>query len=54
MFMLPVLHEAVCSGDPELVQLVLQYRDFQRYNKRTVGVPELLQKLKEVGNVLYG
>ncbi|PVD33068.1 hypothetical protein C0Q70_08517 [Pomacea canaliculata] len=42
-----VLHEAVCSGDPELVQLVLQYRDFQRYNKRTVGVPELLQKLKE-------
>ncbi|XP_076452626.1 ankyrin repeat domain-containing protein 13D-like [Babylonia areolata] len=42
-----VLHESVCSGDPELVQLVLQYRDFQRYNKRTVGIPELLQQLKE-------
>lgn len=42
-----VLHEGVCSGDPELVQLVLQYRDFQRYSKRTVGIPELLQKLKE-------
>lgn len=42
-----VLHEAVCSGDPELVQVVLQHRDFQRYSKRTVGVPELLQKLRE-------
>ncbi|GFO07626.1 ankyrin repeat domain-containing protein 13b [Plakobranchus ocellatus] len=42
-----VLHEAVCSGDPELVQLVLQHRDFQRYSKRTVGVPDLLKKLEE-------
>ena len=43
-----VLHEGVCSGDPEMVQLILQYRDFQRFNKRTIGVPELLQKLNEV------
>ncbi|KAK6192849.1 hypothetical protein SNE40_004249 [Patella caerulea] len=42
-----VLHETVSTGDPELVQLVLQYRDYQRYNKRTASVPELLQKLKE-------
>ncbi|RUS84808.1 hypothetical protein EGW08_007423 [Elysia chlorotica] len=42
-----VLHEAVCSGDPEIVQLVLQHRDFQRYSKRTVGVPDLLKKLEE-------
>ncbi|XP_069136518.1 ankyrin repeat domain-containing protein 13D-like [Argopecten irradians] len=42
-----VLHEAVSTGDPELVQLVLKHRDYQRYSKRTVGVPELLQKLKE-------
>lgn len=42
-----VLHEAVATGDPELVQLVLKYRDHQRYTKRSVGVPELLQKLKE-------
>ncbi|KAJ8312912.1 hypothetical protein KUTeg_010285 [Tegillarca granosa] len=35
------------SGDPELVQLVLKHRDYQRYSKRTVGVPELLQKLKD-------
>ena len=45
---MPVLHEGVCSGDPEMVQLILQYRDFQRFNKRTVGIPELLQKLNEV------
>lgn len=43
-----VLHEAVSTGDPELVQIVLKHRDYQRYSKRTVGVPELLQKLKEV------
>ncbi|CAL1544586.1 unnamed protein product [Lymnaea stagnalis] len=42
-----VLHEAVCTGDPEIVQLVLQHRDFQRYSKRTVGVPDLLQRLQE-------
>ncbi|XP_041349003.1 ankyrin repeat domain-containing protein 13B-like [Gigantopelta aegis] len=42
-----VLHESVGTGDPELVQMILQCRDCQRYNKRTVGVPELLQKLKE-------
>lgn len=42
-----VLHEAVATGDPELVQLILKYRDHQRYTKRSVGVPELLQKLKE-------
>ncbi|CAG5135373.1 unnamed protein product [Candidula unifasciata] len=42
-----VLHEAVCTGDPEIVQLVLQYRDFQRYSKRTFGVPDLLRKLEE-------
>lgn len=42
-----VLHESTSTGDPELVQLVLQYRDYQRHTKRTVGVPELLQKLKE-------
>ena len=39
--------EAVSTGDPELVQLCLQYRDFQRYQRRTEGVPELLQKLRE-------
>jgi hypothetical protein len=45
---LPVVQEAVSTGDPELLQLVLERRDFQRYSSRVGGIPELLQKLKEV------
>ena len=43
-----VLQEAVSTGDPELVQLCLQHRDYQRSNNRTEGVPALLQRLREV------
>jgi hypothetical protein len=43
-----VVQEAVATGDPELLQLVLERRDFQRYSSRIGGIPELLQKLKEV------
>lgn len=43
-----VVQEAVSTGDPELLQLVLERRDFQRYSSRVGGIPELLQKLKEV------
>lgn len=43
-----VVQEAVATGDPELLQLVLERRDFQRYSSRVGGIPELLQKLKEV------
>lgn len=42
-----VTHEAVSSGDPELLQRVLQYRDYQRYLARTRGVPRLLKALSE-------
>ncbi|XP_023723988.1 ankyrin repeat domain-containing protein 13D isoform X3 [Cryptotermes secundus] len=42
-----VVQEAVATGDPELLQLVLERRDFQRYSSRVGGIPELLQKLKE-------
>uniref|UniRef100_A0A7M4F099 Ankyrin repeat domain 13D n=2 Tax=Crocodylus porosus TaxID=8502 RepID=A0A7M4F099_CROPO len=41
-----VLQEAVSTGDPEMVQLVLQYRDYQRATKRLAGIPELLSKLR--------
>lgn len=44
-----VLQEAVSTGDPELVQLVLQYRDFKRATERLAGIPELLSKLRKVG-----
>lgn len=41
-----VVQEAVATGDPELLQLVLERRDIQRYTSRMAGIPELLQKLK--------
>lgn len=43
-----VLQEAVSTGDPELVQLVLQYREFKRATERLAGIPELLSKLRQV------
>lgn len=43
-----VLQEAVSTGDPEMVQLVLQYRDYQRATRRLAGIPELLNKLRRV------
>lgn len=48
-----VLQEAVSTGDPELVQLVLQYRDFKRATERLAGIPELLSKLRQVKIVFY-
>jgi len=42
-----VVQEATSTGDPDLVQLVLDNRDRQRYSARVGGIPELLQKLKE-------
>jgi hypothetical protein len=42
-----VVQEAVATGDPELLHMVLERRDFQRYSNRMAGIPELLQRLKE-------
>lgn len=41
------VQEAVATGDPELLALVLERRDFQRYSSRVAGIPELLQRLKQ-------
>ncbi|TRY63379.1 hypothetical protein TCAL_03653 [Tigriopus californicus] len=41
-----VVQEAVSTGDPELLQLVLEKRDSQRHSSRIGGIPDLLQKLK--------
>ncbi|NXS90678.1 AN13D protein, partial [Jacana jacana] len=49
-----VLQEAVSTGDPEMVQLVLQYRDYQRATRRLAGIPELLSKLRRVRPHLRG
>uniref|UniRef100_M4ACC5 Ankyrin repeat domain 13B n=1 Tax=Xiphophorus maculatus TaxID=8083 RepID=M4ACC5_XIPMA len=44
-----VLQEAVSTRDPELVRLVLRYRDYQRTAKRLAGIPVLLERLRQVG-----
>ncbi|XP_017289864.1 ankyrin repeat domain-containing protein 13B isoform X2 [Kryptolebias marmoratus] len=42
-----VLQEAVSTRDPELVRLVLCYRDYQRTAKRLAGIPVLLERLRQ-------
>lgn len=46
--LLLVLQEAVSTGDPEMVQLVLQRRDYLKASTALGGVPELLSKIREV------
>ncbi|XP_066545397.1 ankyrin repeat domain-containing protein 13A [Amia ocellicauda] len=41
------LQEAVSTGDPEMVQLVLQRRDYLKASTALAGVPELLCKIRE-------
>lgn len=48
IFLSLVVQEAISTGDPELVQLILQHRDFQRAASRIGGIPELLEKLRQV------
>ncbi|XP_034728020.1 ankyrin repeat domain-containing protein 13A [Etheostoma cragini] len=42
-----VLQEAVSTGDPEMVQLVLQRRDYLKASTALGGVPQLLAKIRE-------
>jgi len=48
-----VVQEAVGTGNPELLQLVLARRDYQRYCNRVAGIPELLHKLKQVNYMQF-
>jgi len=43
-----VVQEATATGNPRLVQLVLEERDKVRYGARMGGIPDLLIKLKDV------
>ncbi|CAM4554072.1 unnamed protein product [Leuciscus chuanchicus] len=42
-----VLQEAISTRNPELVRLVLRYRDYQRTTKRLAGIPRLLERLRQ-------
>ncbi|KAL0272496.1 UNVERIFIED_CONTAM: hypothetical protein PYX00_005438 [Menopon gallinae] len=41
------VQEAVATGNPEMVQLLLERRDVQRRTMRIGGIPQLLLKLRE-------
>lgn len=45
-----VLHEAIATNDPELVQLVLEKRELQRASKRAKAIPALLRKIRDVSD----
>ncbi|GCC26135.1 ankyrin repeat domain-containing protein 13A [Chiloscyllium punctatum] len=45
-----VLQEAVSTGDPELLEKILQYRDYNRINSQLNGVPELLSKIQKTSD----
>lgn len=42
-----VVHEAVSTGDPELLAEVLTQRDLQRYSTSVGGVPDLLKRIRD-------
>ncbi|XP_077064379.1 ankyrin repeat domain-containing protein 13B isoform X2 [Siphateles boraxobius] len=42
-----VLQEAISTRNPEMVRLVLRYRDYQRTTKRLAGIPRLLDRLRQ-------
>nr|CAG4643997.1 EOG090X0784 [Lepidurus arcticus] len=42
-----VVQEAVATGDPEILQAILQKRDFEKHSSRMGGIPALLHKLQE-------
>lgn len=45
-----VLQEAVSTGDPELLQKILQHRDYIRINSHLNGVPELLNMIQKTSD----
>lgn len=42
-----VVHEAVSTGDPELLAEVLTQRDLQRYSTSVGGIPDLLKRIRD-------
>lgn len=43
-----VVHEAVSTENTQLLQEILEKRDFQRYSTRAIGIPDLLSKIQGV------
>ena len=47
---LVVLHEAVCTGNPELIGMVLRYRDQQQKRLTTQEIPLMLERLRNASD----
>ena len=45
-----VLHEAVCTGNPELIGMVLRYRDQQQKRLTTQEIPLMLERLRNASD----
>ncbi|VDN06365.1 unnamed protein product [Thelazia callipaeda] len=43
-------HEAICTGNSDLLQLIIQYRDYQRAVHARTAMERLLSLLKETGD----
>ncbi|XP_050436994.1 ankyrin repeat domain-containing protein 13D isoform X2 [Adelges cooleyi] len=41
------LQEAIATGNPEIVQLVMEHRDYQRHTSRATGISKILKLLEE-------
>lgn len=41
------MQEAIATGDPEMVKLVMEHRDYQRHSDRATDVSKLLKLLEE-------
>lgn len=45
-----VLHEAVCTGNPELIGMVLRSRDQQQKTLTTQEIPLMLERLRNASD----
>ncbi len=50
---IPVTHEAVSRGDPDILRMILTHRDIQKREQQSRLVPELLQRLKDVCYIMH-
>ena len=42
-----MVQEAVSTGDPDLLHVIIEKRQLERFSNRSSGIPQLLQKLKD-------
>jgi len=48
LFVLLATHEAVGTGDHDLLSLVIQHREYQHFTNKSGGMAEILEDLEKV------